>query len=128
MRLNKVTHNTVIAAIGELRYLEYVFNKAAQLTTHTVEDYICKNYIDIQSVSEVAKEVNVQGYRLNGRKYIGKDISNILNSSVSYLGYIAKAIHKYNNTLQNGKRSFKGLIKELKVVIGEEDESRSNTK
>lgn len=128
MRLNKVTQEAIHGAINELMYLKYVFKCAANADVKSVEDTICKRYIEIQNVAEVAKEINSQGYRISGRKYIGKDISNILNSSISFIGYIAKAIHKYNNTLQNGKKSFTGLIKELKVVIpGEEYESRPNT-
>lgn len=116
MKLNKVTIEPVTSAIEDLVIVKNLLEDIAKVNTSTGNEYICKRYVDVQNVASIAKELNNEGFRINGRKYIGKDISRVISSTPGTVGTVAKAFHKYNNTLQNGSKSFTSLLKELKAI------------
>lgn len=116
MKLNKISLSSLTKAINDLVFIRDLLIKVNNKSPQTLEEYICKRYIEVKNVSNIAKELNESGYRLQGRKYIGKDISKIINSTSGAIGDVAKAIHKYNNTLQKGGRSFSSLFRDLSSI------------
>lgn len=116
MKLNKVTMDSVTSTIGDLTFIKDILKSASETIAYTEREHICKRYIEVQNVAIIAKELNNDGIRINGRKYIGKDISNIISTTSGAIGAIAKSFHRFNNTLQNGTRSFSTLLKELKAI------------
>lgn len=94
-----------------IKELENYIELMDSYVTETVEQKVIKYYILAGSVAEVAKEINDEGYRLltkNGeRKYIGKDISNIIN------GETMDALHEIAKRKFNGNRGMalkRGLV------------------
>lgn len=71
-------------ARDRIKELENYIELMESYVADSVEKKVLYAYILVGSVADVAKEINEEGYRLlttNGeRKYIGKDISNIINS------------------------------------------------
>ncbi|KMT22994.1 hypothetical protein [Clostridium cylindrosporum] len=116
MRLNKVTIEPVTSAIEDLVIVKNLLENISKAETSTGNEHICKRYVDVQNVASVAKELNDEGFRTNGRKYIGKDVSKVISITPGTIGAVAKAFHKFNNTLQNGSKSFTSLLKELKAI------------
>lgn len=95
----------------QIKDLEKYIELMESYVTDSVEKKAIKSYILLGSVAEVAKEINDEGYRLltkNGeRKYIGKDISNIINSeTMDDLHEMAKKKFKGNK----GMALRKGLV------------------
>lgn len=98
-------------AMEQIKELKNYIELMDSYVTDSVERKVIKSYILAGSVSEVAKEINDQGYRLltkNGeRKYIGKDISNIIN------GEIMDDLHEIAKKKFNGNRGMalkRGLV------------------
>ncbi len=126
MKLKKITAENIQSIVNDLLFIENKLKSALNKNERDTREYICKKYINIQNVSKVADELNEEGHRIKDRKYIGKDISEIINGSKdSEITIVAKAIFQYNNTLQRGKKSITKLIQMLK--LGDRDESRANT-
>lgn len=46
----------------------------------SVEEKVFKKYLEVESVSEVAKYINTLGYRIDNRKYIANDISSMITN------------------------------------------------
>lgn len=116
MKLKKVTRENIQENIDELNFIDMQLKKALAMKERDLVAYICKKYIIVQNVSKVANDLNEEGHRIKGRKFVGKDVSEIINSSKSsIIAIVAKAIFQYNNTLQNGKKSTKKLIDMLKL-------------
>lgn len=45
----------------------------------TLEGVICKRYLQLGIAEAVAKEINAAGFKNNGRVYIAKDITSLIN-------------------------------------------------
>ncbi|KNF08541.1 hypothetical protein CLPU_6c00270 [Gottschalkia purinilytica] len=115
MKLTKLTEDKLLKAIYDLSFIKTKIEEALKMQHTSFEESICKEYIKVQNVAEVANIINNKGHTIQNRKFIGKDISNIVkNTKDSSIGKIAKALFDYNNTLQNKNRSLSKLIKSLR--------------
>jgi len=45
-----------------------------------IEEIMFKKYLEVESVTKVAKYINELGYRINNRKYIANDISDVITN------------------------------------------------
>jgi len=115
LKMGKLSQENLSKRIDELEFIRSTIENAIYEKGDSLEECVCRKYAELQHGSSVAEYINNEGYRLNGRKYIGKDISNIIKSSnCGNLSKVAKALLEYNNTLQNGTRSIAKLIKAFK--------------
>lgn len=127
MKLKKITIQNIEESIDRLKFIKSKLEKAEITNEKDLREYVCKQYIEIQNVSKVAEKLNEEGHRLKERKFIGKDVSDIIvNTKDSDISIVAKAIFQYNNTLQSGKKNINKLIEKLK--LGDKDESRTSTR
>jgi len=74
----------------------------------TQEEIIYKKYLEIESVTKVAKYVNQLGYRINNRKYIANDISSIIvdKEIVIKNNELRQIVNKIFMSHKKGKRVF----------------------
>lgn len=115
MKIKKINTKNLRELEESASYARMRLERALQVEVQTLEDYICKKYIEIQNVSGVAKEFNDMGERIHGRKYLGKDISNLIRRhKETDVGRVANAILEHNNTLQNGRTTLGRFIKSLR--------------
>lgn len=121
MRIGKLSKENALKAIYEQRIIIKAIEKAEQSLLDTLDDRICQRYILIQNVSQVAEWLNENGERINGRKYVGKDIKELMSKSQSSLKGIALAFFNYNNTVANGSKNYSGTIRRLKECVDHED-------
>lgn len=90
------------------------FDHANTTFTDEFEDLVCKKYIELQNVKKVADFINESGRRNEkGTRFDGKQISEIIRDSCNSCSKLAKALHEYNNKLQNGNTTLNSLIKGL---------------
>lgn len=114
MRLKKITLENLKDASKTIDCVELAMTEALFAKPNSLEEHICQRYIENQNVSDLAKELNHEGYRVGGRKYLGKDVSEVIKGSEeSKITEFAKALFHYNNTLQNGKTSFRKFAERL---------------
>ncbi len=97
-----------------MEYLIETFKEVEDQEALTVEEAICKKYIEMQNVRRVAKWLNEDGKRLeNGNKYDGQDVSEIIKKADNPFSALASGLYEYNNKLQNGNTTVNTLIKGL---------------
>lgn len=65
--------------VKELNKLKKLLNTPIN-EDDSVEEKVFKKYLEVESVSEVAKYINALGYRIDNRKYIANDISSMITS------------------------------------------------
>lgn len=117
MRLKKITLDKLYDTRKGISLVIEIIEKAINTKPIDFEEVVCKRYIEIQNVSKVAAQLNQEGYRIENRKIIGKDISKIIKENEeTELGRLANLLFKNNNVLQNGNMSFEKAIKNFKEL------------
>lgn len=109
----KITLENSHKIIQDHQLIINVIEAAATYVPSNLSELICKRYITDQNVKAMANLLNSEGFRIEDRRFIGKDISKVINESTGPLSKQARAFFNYNNTVKNGSRSFSKLIKEL---------------
>lgn len=113
MDYSKASKENAQKVIEQHQLIVRRFEFAEAYAPENLNELICQRYIADQNVKRVADTLNAEGFRVEGRKYIGKDISNIILESTGPLSKEARAFFEFNNTVKNGTRSFSKLIKAL---------------
>ena len=93
--------------IKELNKLKKLLN--LEITEfESVEIIIFKKYLQEESVAKVAKFINDLGYRINNRKYIANDISDVITDKhiVINNNQLKQIVYKMFQGHKKGKRIF----------------------
>lgn len=93
--------------IKELNKLKKLLN--LEITEfESVEIIIFKKYLQEESVAKVAKFINDLGYRINNRKYIANDISDVIIDKhiVINNNQLKQIVYKMFQGHKKGKRIF----------------------
>lgn len=109
----KITLESSQKIIEDHQLIINVIEAAAIHVPSNLSELICQRYIADQNVKTLADLLNSEGFRIGDRRFIGKDVSNVINESTGPLSKQARAFFNYNNTVKNGSRSFSRFIKEL---------------
>ena len=95
-----MTSKKIHKKIQELEYIKAKLEDIENKNTTDINELIYIKYIELESVSNVAKFINELGYKNNNRKYISNDISNLLNKkdviADLWIDETAKKIFKEN--------------------------------
>lgn len=82
-------------------------NYVAMLEGYTPTGYeqeAIKMYVELESVTKVAIELNAKGYKVNDRKVISKDVSDLIRSeSTDELHELAKKMFQRNKKKSTGR-------------------------
>lgn len=63
-----------------------------------------KLYVELESVTKVAIELNAKGYKVNGRKVISKDVSDLIRSKTTDdMHELAKKMFHRNKRRSSGR-------------------------
>ena len=80
-------------ALKKIVELENFILLVSEYETKTFEQAAIKEYVLTENVNQTAKNLSDKGYRINDRKPIGKDISNVIRlKEIDELHKIAKRI------------------------------------
>jgi len=73
-----------------------------------VENIIFKKYLECERVASVAKFINDLGYRINNRKYIANDISDVITDKDIVINSkdLKLVVYKIFQSHKKGKRVF----------------------
>ncbi len=100
-----LTISEIEKRISELETLKVLILKALESEGSSMESQVLKKYVEIQSVTDVAEFMNLQGNRIKTgghrkgeRKFISNDIKSfIVNASkTDDLAILAKVLFNYN--------------------------------
>lgn len=74
----------------------------------TLEEIVYKKYLELESVTIVSKYINNLGYRINKRKYIPNDITQIITDKKMVIknNDLKQIVSKIFNSHKKAKRVF----------------------
>ena len=74
----------------------------------TLEEIVYKKYLELESVTIVSKYINELGYRINNRKYIPNDITQIITDKKLVIKNddLKQIVSKIFNSHKKAKRVF----------------------
>lgn len=95
---------TIDEAMKEIEALKNYVAMVENYNPVGYEQEAIKLYVELESVTKVAIELNTKGYKVNGRKVISKDVSDLIRSQATDdMHELAKKMFQRNKRKSSGR-------------------------
>ncbi|MBO0586473.1 hypothetical protein [Sporosarcina sp. E16_8] len=95
---------TIDEAKKEIEALTNYIKRVEEYVPETFEGTAIKLYVELESVTKAAVELNEKGYKVGERKIISKDVSDLIRSKpVDEMHEMAQKMFKRNSRRSTGR-------------------------
>lgn len=96
---------TIDEALKEIEDLKKYIKMLEEYQPVNFEQEAIKLYVELESVTKAAVELNNKGYKVNGRKVISKDVSDLIRAKKANddLQELAKKMFSRNKKRSSGR-------------------------